>query len=470
MLLGVEIGFCQCLEGSQTAAIPDALTKVIAGIGVAGWLLGILTCYIWKQRGKDELKAAWGAVRGLLCRERTPRERRISEFIEEKRFDTFTLLINYFTVLAVPGVFAGDALASFFALLPQRLQFMAMYLVHMFLCALCLFYYNFPRQWTVRAANFFFYSAFVSLGVLPALATTLDDYYFAVTMARALHMVVAVVSPSLWFFLPLNLLHLAWELAVICTNPVLQSVQPQNFFLSIFTTALVLGVNVVIRVLLGEWAKAELESEQVSHKAAKVTTLLTHFCDCLITLSDEDLTFAEDSQAFGTLLELQPEAVKAGESFRSLLQSSDQERFVDFVAEESTEEQDQVRQMSLDLEDQKGGRVLVDLYRIGWTDPVECTQKHLVAIVRARNDQLVTIPSGLTNLEALESKVDLIKEAGILLSTEEGPGPEDTMSIHFDSMQLTQRATVREHLAVIEDTAAPECRSCGFESGGFTRT
>lgn len=312
---------------------------------------------------------------------RTATEKRMAQMTEEKRLQMCHALNDSFMASQFgPGMLAMISAATYFGLFPQETLYLVFYCVATSICTLCFVFFLLKKHMTIPVTNVLVYALFILVGLPPGFATTQTGYYFASTWARALQLLISIVGPDLLHFIPVNLLHLAWELWIIFTSPGLQPALAHNLVLAFVTTGYKILLRVAATALFWQMGHAISQAVQSAHSEGNVRSILAVICDALVTLRC-DLTLSEDSPQLASLLIGTPSiTARRGQHFASLLVQEDVERFQDFVGQ-TPEEGSPARQLGLSLRDSTGNKVPVHMYHLCLKDPITQEPVHFVGLV-----------------------------------------------------------------------------------------
>lgn len=380
------MGLCQCPQGSD-AELPQVVPKIVASaLLVWSFFSGLL---LLSREARLGIAAGLRSIADFLKGEAI--EQQIAAISQVKRLELWTAIIDFFIGLMTPGALAVGSVLVYLEFFPNKIVYTATYLNCLLFVLVGGFFFFFRSLWTIRAADFYFYFLYFLFSYLPALATDVHGFDFAVSWCRLGHLLMAIVGPSLWQFVPLNLLQLGWELYMILSTPALNPARSQHIFLAVVSASYTISIRFASIVVFRGMAKALIKAVRAAHAEAIVRALLTVMCDSLVVLK-EDLTLLEDSPTLAALLLGNPNVTGcAGQFFPSLLSGADALRFEDFVAEKPLEEHG-ARQVGLVLRDSTGNHVRVQMYHLCLTDPIDSSLTHFLGILEEKESGELVAP------------------------------------------------------------------------------
>lgn len=384
------VKLCACPQ-SGTSELPASFAMAISGVALVLSLGTHVSSLHWLRRQRESVSVFLGTLRGVLF-PKTEKEKRVAALIEERRLAMCLVLADAFFVSQFgSAMLLMVSSAAFFGLFPRETMYLVYYCVVTTICGLTWIVFLFPKKLNVTSMNLLFYAMFLLVGVPPVFATSLESYHFAIGWARALQLLLSIVGPDMSHFLPVNLLHLAWQLWVIFKSPALRDDLTDNLALGLVTT----GYNLLMRIgaiaLFRDRGEAILQALQFSNSEGTVRALISVMTDALVALN-EDLTLQEDSPPLAALLLGTPSIVaRQGQLMSRFLMADNVDRFNDFVLSGSSAFK--ARQISIDFRDSSGNRVRTHIYHVCLKDQLDGHLTHLIGVVEDSREQSMA-PSG----------------------------------------------------------------------------
>lgn len=383
MVFGFEVPQCHC-PVQEIVEPPPVLSKIIAGVALAFAIGSHLSTVRWFLIQPVNIKAFLLTIKGVIL-PRTVMEKRLAQMVEEKRFEMTQALADAFFLSQFAFVMTlMVAVAAYFGLFPNETLYLVYYCVVLTICAISFSVFFFKKHMTIQKANVVVYSIFVIVGIPPAFASTQEGYYFTIFWARALQLLISIVGPDLRHFVPVNLLHLAWEMWIIFANPGLHSALAQNLVIAFVTTGYKILMRIAATAVFRQMGTALISAVQAAHSEGNVRSLLAVLCDVLVPLR-EDLTLSEDSPRLAALLCTSPALIGLkGQPFSSLLAATDVARFEAFVRRRP-EERGPARQITVYLQNDAGRHFPVQMYHHCLKDPVSHELFHFLGLVEDKH-------------------------------------------------------------------------------------
>lgn len=379
-----SVKLCACPQ-SGISELPASFAMAISGVALVLSLGTHVSSLHWLRSRRETVSVFLGTLRGVLF-PKTEKEKRVAVLIEEKRLAMCLVLADAFFVSQFgSAMLLMVSAAAFFGLFPREPMYLAYYCVVTTICALAWIGFLFQKKLNVTSMNLLIYAMFLLVGVPPVFATSLESYHFAIGWARALQLLLSIVGPDMSHFLPVNLLHLAWQLWVIFKNPGLRDDLVENLVLSLVTV----GYNLLMRIgataLFKDRGEAILQALQSSNSEGTVRALISVMTDALVALR-EDLTLQEDSPPLAALLLGTPSIVaRQGQTMSRFLMADNVDRFNQFVLSGSSASK--ARQINIDFRDSSGNRVRTQIYHVCLKDQLDGHLTHLIGVVEDSREQ-----------------------------------------------------------------------------------
>lgn len=364
----------QLNDASSFGEVPLALCIVLAcAFGTVVVVSTIISVQRWHV-----VKVHWSEVWRSLLRKPDPavradKKRRLKDFLQ--------LLLDIIIVGMMPSVSILCVVMCLIKFFPDFAMYMLLHATLLFVSfAACImklkdlgpeaFY------WTISVV-------FMLLGLLPGLATTLENYHFAVEFARLNHILysVAGLPPLPWILM--NLINVAWQLWLVSTLPLSSHAVAHNVYLALLAFGLNVILNLAISLTFGIVAASELKAWDAAKSEGAVRSILKLICDALMVLND-DLTLRFDAPDLAALLLGQAAAkAQAGHRFADFLIDADKERFEEFVSQATN---DEAHQIQLHLLDASRQTVVARLYHICLQDPLTSILSHWVGVMEENTE------------------------------------------------------------------------------------
>lgn len=419
MVGGVEIPHCNCQCPSGDPSTPQSLGLMLTGLCL--FLACVQGCLaVWRMTNINAMSVA----RDFLCslgRPLSSTQRKIREIADQKLLEQWLVISDVGNVLMAPALLLAVVIAVYFQVLGDGLGYFAMYAA-----VACVCFSILPFHWHRRnqqLLDLVVAWCFLVCCFPPGLSTCLTSYYFTSQWIRALHLLAAQVCR--WrFYLPLNVIHLAWQLWTISTSSGLQDSLRQNLFIAIMTTSFNLLGNAAASSVQWTMAKALF---QASHNEAVVRAFLAAMCDAFVQLG-ADLKMLEDSPRLAAILQNQVEGTASrGTHFACNLTCDDIERFETFVSV-NVSSTNVAQQILLNLRDSTGDKVPVKVYHMCLGGDEEGQVKHYLGIVLERSPEMPLSPRLMTpqqDQDIPDSALALhIEDNGVAQWHAEAPGPD----------------------------------------------
>lgn len=381
MVGSLQIPQCNCPCPPLPYVVPRTFDLVLTGCcwGVA-FMSGCIAAFMfWRSN--------WLSAKAILSllhqtwRPLSPMQRQLQSIAQQKRLEHWLVITDLCNLFPAFSAMVAVGLAVYVEVLDDDTAYFAMYIA-IVLTVLVLALFVVLRR-SVHLVDLALSCIFVAVSIPSGLAITSTGYYFTSQIARLTHVVVAQASNPR-YFLPLTVLHLAWQLWTICPSPGLRDALVQNVALSVHSS--ICNVVACCGGAAVQWITAQA-LWQADHKRAVVRAFLSAMSDSFVELQ-ADFTLTEDSPSLAGLRQgAAQDSASRGMSFLDFLLADDRERFKTFVSA-NTSTVRVAPQVSISLCDIAGEKIPVKMYHMGVEEGAEGEARHYLGIVLERLEEL----------------------------------------------------------------------------------
>lgn len=381
MVGSLQIPQCNCACPPLPYVVPRTFDLVLTGCCCgAAFVTGcIAASLIWRWRVLSA-KAILSLLR-QTWRPLSPMQRQLQAMAQQKRLEHWLVITDLTNLFPAFSTVVAVGLAVYVEVFDDDTAYFALYIAIVSTFLVLAPFVVLRRS--VHLVDLALSFIFVVIAIPPGLAITSTGYYFTSQIARLTHAVAAQASNPC-YFLPLTVLHLAWQLWTICTSPGLRDALVQNVALSLHSS--ICNVVACCGGAAVQWITAKA-LWQADHKRAIVRAFLSAMSDSFVELQ-ADFTLAEDCVSLAGLRQgAAQDSARRGMSFLDFLLADDRERFKTFVGA-NTSTVNVAPQISVSLCNIAGEKIPVKMYHMSVEESVEGEARYYVGIVLERLEEL----------------------------------------------------------------------------------
>lgn len=379
------------ISEAEASEVPKAVGLALGSLAAAASLLAL---FVASTRLRH-VKASGAKIHAVLF---PTIPKNVARTMEKRRIGLCRVILDSVFMVCVLPSLPVIAILCYLQVFPEAALYIATYSEWLLLSILSTLFVYF-RGYDLRAIDALLAAVFLLVGGLPLFASNIESHYFAAAAAKAVHAVLAMAGMNTWRFLPLNLVHLAWQIWLTSTLQLSKAALVQDIFLALLTTTYNMVMCFASNTLLRLMAEDEVEAKRAVQSEEVVQSLLSMMCDAVVTLTP-DLNFRDACPRIASLL-LRADlsgAPRSDQSFSKYLAPLDVPRFEDFMAQSSNDEQ-LTRCIHVHLLDSLGTRVPVQIFHTRMTDS-EGAQSHVLGVVEDMDRNPRNSKEGVTSSAA----------------------------------------------------------------------